>query len=166
MASTSVGTIAVDGDGHIIENPKRITELLDEPYREFRSNPIESSSLVPLDAQDRNLGKRLFRGNARTAQDWLDALERGPLDWTVLYPTLGLFSGYVKDPDYQAALCKAYNAWMAEDVCSKGEGRLLAVGLALASDLFFLGSRCDMVPPDKSGHGVAAVSQGGALRHG
>ncbi|MDA0797811.1 MAG: amidohydrolase family protein [Chloroflexi bacterium] len=128
MATQTLVT-AIDGDGHIMENPKRLAELLEEPYREFRSTPMESSALVPLDGVDRNLGTRLFKGSARTTQEWLDALDRGPMAKSVLFPTLGLFSGFVKDPDYQAALCRAYNTWVASDICEPSGGRLLAVGL-------------------------------------
>ena len=120
---------AIDGDGHVMENPKRLAELLEEPYREFRSTPMESSALVPLDGVDRNLGMRLLKGRARTTQEWLDALDLGPMAKSILFPTLGLFSGFVKDPDYQAALCRAYNTWVAGDICEPSSGRLLAVGL-------------------------------------
>lgn len=127
--ATQTQYTAIDGDGHIMENPKRLAELLEEPYREFRSTPMESSALVPLDGVDRNLGTRLFKGSARTTQEWLDALDRGPMAKSVLFPTLGLFSGFVKDPDYQAALCRAYNTWVASDICEPSDGRLLAVAL-------------------------------------
>jgi predicted TIM-barrel fold metal-dependent hydrolase len=132
--ATKTQVTAIDGDGHIIENLKRLVELLDEPYREFRSVPMESSSLVPLDGIDRNLGTRLNRGSARSTQEWLDALDRGPMARTVLFPTLGLFSGYVKDPDYQAALCRAYNSWLINDICEAGGGRILGVGLVPVHD--------------------------------
>jgi hypothetical protein len=91
--ATQTQVTAIDGDGHILENPKRLAELLEEPYREFRSTPMESSALVPLDGVDRNLGTRLFKGSGRTTQEWLDALDRGPMAKSVLFPTLGLFSG-------------------------------------------------------------------------
>jgi predicted TIM-barrel fold metal-dependent hydrolase len=129
MAATRIQIHAIDGDGHVLENVARLIELLDEPYREFRSVPIDSSALVPLDGVDRNLGTRLFKGKARTTQDWLEALDLGPMSATVVYPTLGLFSGFVKDPDYQAALCRAYNSWLAEDICGPSGGRVLGVGL-------------------------------------
>ena len=49
--ATATQVTAIDGDGHIVENPKRLIELLEEPYREFRGSPIESSALVPLDSR-------------------------------------------------------------------------------------------------------------------
>ena len=84
--------MAADGDGHVMEDAKRIARMLEEPYREFRA-PTEVSDdlvpiepLVPLDGMDRNLGTRLFRGRAHSAEDWLEALDRGPLEWSAVYP--------------------------------------------------------------------------------
>lgn len=126
--ATATQVTAIDGDGHIMENRERLVELLEEPYREFRSVIMESSALVPLDGIDRNLGTRLNKGSARTTAEWIEALERGPMARTVVFPTLGLFSGFIKDPDYQAAFCRAYNTWVASDICDAA-GRVLAVGL-------------------------------------
>lgn len=127
--ATQVQYTAIDGDGHMMENPKRLAELLEDPYREFRHTPVESSALVPLDGVDRNTGTRLFNGSARTTQEWLEEFDRGPMAKSVLLPTLGLFSGFVKDPDYQAALCRAYSIWVTNDICEPSGGHLLAVGL-------------------------------------
>jgi len=113
--ATATRVTAIDGDGHIMENRGRLVELLEEPYREFRSVIMESSALVPLDGIDRNLGTRLNKGSARTTAEWIEALERGPMAKTVVFPTLGLFSGFIKNPDYQAAFCRAYNTWVASD---------------------------------------------------
>ena len=132
--------MAADGDGHVMEDAKRIARMLEEPYREFRA-PTEVSDdlvpiepLVPLDGMDRNLGTRLFRGRAHSAEDWLEALDRGPLEWSAVYPTLGLYAGYVKDPGYQAALCRAYNDWLAETFYEKAAGRILGVALLPTRD--------------------------------
>lgn len=127
-------TLAVDGDGHVLENAAELVALMDEPYREFRGSDAITATLVPVDGQDRNLGQRLLRGSARTAQEWLDALERGPMEWTAVYPTMGLFSGFIKDPDYQAVFCKAYNAWLAGGIVAESGGKVLGVGLLPTHD--------------------------------
>ncbi len=54
-------TLAVDGDGHILENAAELVALMDEPYREFRDSDAITATLVPVDGQDRNLGQRLLR---------------------------------------------------------------------------------------------------------
>ena len=138
--TTTGAARAVDGDGHVMEDAKRIARMLDEPYREFRAPsdlsddfvPVEP--LTPLDGMDRNLGTRLFRGRAHSPKDWLAALDRGPLEWSAVYPTLGLYAGYVKDPGYQAALCRAYNDWLAETFYPHCGGRILGVALIPTRD--------------------------------
>jgi hypothetical protein len=34
------------------------------------------------------------------------------IDAAFLYPSLGLFLGAIKDPDFSAAACRAYNRWL------------------------------------------------------
>jgi len=121
--------LAVDGDGHIFENSARIIECLEEPHREYRTTRSVSAALVPLDAQDRFLGDRLWHGNGHNAAEWIEALDRGPMEWTVLYPTLRLFVGFLKDPGYQTALCRAYNTWLAGDVLAEQPERIKGVAL-------------------------------------
>ena len=123
------GVLAVDADGHVGENSAAIVEYLDQPYREFRSVYTGPGGLTPLDGHDRHLGRRLFRGSASRTEDWLTALDWGPLEWTVLYPSLGLFYGFIRDPDYQAAYCRAYNTWLARDMCGPSKGRIKGVAL-------------------------------------
>ena len=53
--ATQTEVTTIDGDSHMLENPKRLVELLEEPYRQFRSSPMQSLALVPLDGVARNL---------------------------------------------------------------------------------------------------------------
>jgi predicted TIM-barrel fold metal-dependent hydrolase len=48
------------------------------------------------------------------------------IDAAFLYPTLGLFSGAIHDPELAAATCRAYNRWLA-DYCSAYPDRLFGV---------------------------------------
>ena len=36
------------------------------------------------------------------------------IDAAFLYPSVGLFSGAIKDPALAAAVCRAYNRWLAD----------------------------------------------------
>jgi len=36
------------------------------------------------------------------------------IDAVFLYPTLGLFSGAVSDPQLAVAMCRAYNRWLVD----------------------------------------------------
>jgi predicted TIM-barrel fold metal-dependent hydrolase len=50
------------------------------------------------------------------------------IDAAFLYPSLGLFSGAVKDPPLAAAMCRAYNRWLA-DYCRPYPDRLFGIAM-------------------------------------
>src|SRR5205085_9797124 len=50
------------------------------------------------------------------------------IDAAFLYPSVGLFSGAVRDPELAAAMCRAYNRWLA-DYCEPYPDRLFGVAM-------------------------------------
>ena len=50
------------------------------------------------------------------------------IDAAFLYPSVGLFSGAIKDPKLAAAVCRAYNRWLA-DYCKPYPDRLFGVAM-------------------------------------
>ena len=50
------------------------------------------------------------------------------IDAAFLYPSLGLFSGAIHDPPLAAAICRAYNRWLA-DYCKPYPDRLFGVAM-------------------------------------
>lgn len=50
------------------------------------------------------------------------------IDAAFLYPSLGLFLGATKDPEYSAAVCRAYNRWLA-DYCKPYPDRLFGAAM-------------------------------------
>jgi predicted TIM-barrel fold metal-dependent hydrolase len=50
------------------------------------------------------------------------------IDAAFLYPTLGLFSGAIQDPELAAATCRAYNRWLA-DYCKAYPDRLFGIAM-------------------------------------
>ncbi|MBV9374105.1 MAG: amidohydrolase family protein, partial [Alphaproteobacteria bacterium] len=50
------------------------------------------------------------------------------IDAVFLYPSLGLFSGAIHDPPLAAAVCRAYNRWLA-DYCKPYPERLFGVAM-------------------------------------
>ena len=50
------------------------------------------------------------------------------IDAVFLYPSLGLFSGAIHDPQLAAAVCRAYNRWLA-DYCKPYPERLFGVAM-------------------------------------
>ena len=55
------------------------------------------------------------------------------IDAAFLYPSLGLFSGAIHDPELAAATCRAYNRWLA-DYCSAYPDRLFGIAMLPMQD--------------------------------
>jgi hypothetical protein len=53
---------------------------------------------------------------------------RRRIDAAFLFPTLGLFSGAIHDPELAAATCRAYNRWLA-DYCGAYPDRLFGIAM-------------------------------------
>jgi predicted TIM-barrel fold metal-dependent hydrolase len=118
----------VDADGHVTESVEQVAKYLDEPYRRRPLN----FSFYPWDGWDRRLLGTLGEvgGDAET---WLRALDKGGVETTILYPTLGLFMSFLKDRDWAVALCRAYNTLMREEFVAVSP-RLKAVALLPVQD--------------------------------
>jgi predicted TIM-barrel fold metal-dependent hydrolase len=56
------------------------------------------------------------------------------IDAAFLYPSIGLFSGAIHDPLLAAAVCRAYNRWLA-DYCSSYPDRLFGVAMLPMQDV-------------------------------
>lgn len=118
----------LDADGHVTETQDQIAKYLDEPYRRRPSNFL----FYPQDGWDRRrLGT--LGDFAGTAEVWLKALDKGGVETTVLYPTLGLFTSFLRDRDWAVALCRAYNTFLHEEFV-KASPRLRGVALLPVQD--------------------------------
>jgi uncharacterized protein len=118
----------IDADGHVIETTEQVARYLDEPYR----RRPRGQSFYPADGWDRRLLGRLGDA-ASTADEWLRALDKGGMESTVLYPTLGLFMSFLRDREWAVALCRAYNTMLAEEFI-RVSPRLKAVALLPVQD--------------------------------
>jgi predicted TIM-barrel fold metal-dependent hydrolase len=118
----------IDGDGHVTETTEQVAKYLDEPYRR---RPL-TFAWYPADGWDRRLLGRLGDW-AGDAPAWLEALDRGGMESTILYPTLGLFASFLKDREWAVALCRAYNTFLAEEFV-RVSPRLRAVALLPIQD--------------------------------
>src|SRR5207247_3738470 len=58
----------------------------------------------------------------------LKDLDLDGIDAAFLYPSIGLFSGAVQDPKLAAAMCRAYNRWLA-DYCTPYPDRLFGIAM-------------------------------------
>ena len=104
----STGTI--DADGHIRDTEQHYREYLEAPYN--KRGPVG----VGLDAFDRAMFGSLGGPTSVDAQNWIDILDKAGMETTVLYPTIGLGVGFLNDPDYAAAFCRAYNNYVVRGV--------------------------------------------------
>ena len=143
----------VDADGHILEPLDLWDNYIDPKFRERRpqfvidengkerlkvegkllGNPRGIGSLgsvgvrqgdVKLDSLKYAEGKKGgFDPHARIVDMDLDGI-----DAAFLYPSLGLFAGAVEEPGLAAAMCRAYNRWLA-DYCKPYPDRLFGVAM-------------------------------------
>ena len=115
-------TNLVDADGHIRDGERQYREYMEEPYR--RRGLLGGG----LDTFDRQMFGTLGGPANMVAQDWIDILDKAGMETTVLYPTIGLGVGFIQEPEYAAAFCRAYNNYVSEEFC-KVSPRLRAVAL-------------------------------------
>ena len=122
----------VDADGHITESVAQLAAYVDPAYREY--GPWAGlRSYYPSDAWDRSV--RGARGQeAGDAKAWLGALEAGALETAVLYPTSGLGIGWIREPDFAVALCRAYNDFFHHEF-AQASPRLKGVALLPLQDV-------------------------------
>lgn len=118
---------AIDADGHITETDNQLREYMELPYQS------RGATLYPQDYWDRSVSGTLGV-EASDARTWLDALDRGGISTAVLFPTNGLGIGWIREPDYAVALCKAWNNFVTEKF-QKVSPRLKAVALIPMQDV-------------------------------
>ena len=132
MAQTKVRSI--DGDGHVIENMSRLMEHLEAPYRSwYGTGRAGAVVLTPGDGAPRGLGGKFSGGPGNTTESWLSMMQEGDLESAILFPTGGLFEGFLRDPDYGVAFSRAYNNWLAKELLKPEQG-LLGVALLPVQD--------------------------------
>src|SRR2546427_7646043 len=103
----------VEADGHITESTEQLRPSSEGRQGE-RGHWAGRRSYYPEDGWDRSLGGRLG-SNVNDAKTWLGIMDEGGLDTTVLYPTAGLGIGWVREPDFAVALCRAYNNFLHQE---------------------------------------------------
>jgi uncharacterized protein len=135
----------IDADGHVLEPFSLWTEYMEPAYRD----------LAPRMVRDRD-GRDRFLVGEETSESAADiSLRRGAIvadglvngrkggfdpharipdmdldsiDAVFLYPSIGLFTGSVREPALAAAMCRAYNRWLA-DYCKPYPDRLFGIAM-------------------------------------
>jgi len=143
----------IDADGHVLEPFSLWDEYMDPAYRECGPKMIiDANDKERLWLEDKILGNALGLGRlgaigARqgTVSGYtakyaagrkggfdpharIEDMDLDGIDAAFLYPSVGLFSGAVSDPRLAAAMCRAYNRWLA-DYCKPYPDRLFGVAM-------------------------------------
>jgi predicted TIM-barrel fold metal-dependent hydrolase len=143
----------IDADGHILEPLELWADYIDPAYRDHAPRLVrDSRGKERLLIGEKMLGSEKGLGalGAVGARDGVvvdDALEykdgrkggfdphaRIPdmdmdgIDAAYLYPSIGLFAGSIEDPKISAAVCRAYNRWLA-DYCKPYPDRLFGIAM-------------------------------------
>jgi predicted TIM-barrel fold metal-dependent hydrolase len=151
---------AIDADGHILEPADLWEKYLEPKYRDralrIRTNR-DGMEYMEVDGKPTWTGYPGFPGQlggmgkddidpkpertylrgapfgSMNAKERIARLDQEGLAKAVLYPTLGLFLGEIRDPELYAAHCRAYNRWII-DFCSESGGRLAPIAQVTLDD--------------------------------
>ena len=125
---TTTATLCIDADGHVRDADEDIRPYLPAPYNE---RPRLSAN-SPRDGFDNTLGGRLGTRQVDTGV-WLDALDRGGLAASALFPTGSLGAGWLMEPDFAIVRSRAYNNWLF-DTYLQADSRFKGVALLPVQD--------------------------------
>jgi len=162
MSNTAIGPF-VDADGHVVEPPDMLTRYIDRKFRDMiprhSLDPEGYDVLEPVktgiafgsgffpdftsrpNCAPNNAGRpwelaiEPFRKGVKGAWDpaaRLKDMDTDGIDVAVLYPTFAL--GFIEDAALYAAVCRAYNEWVA-DYCKTSPKRLFAVAAVALQDV-------------------------------
>ncbi len=143
----------IDADGHILEPVDLWQTYIDPGYRDRGPRLfVDTDGKERLRVEDKVLGSPKGLGligaiGARqgvvsdTTMKYVEGRQGGfdpharivdldadGIDAAFLYPSLGLFAGAIADPGLAAAVCRAYNRWLA-DYCRPYPDRLFGVAM-------------------------------------
>ena len=144
-----MGYNVIDADGHILEPLDLWDKYIDPAFRDQAPRIVKGESgkerLIiaehTVGTSERGIGGIGAVGARQgiVAADTMEYKEGKPggfdphkripdmdadgIDAVFLYPSLGLFSGAIHDPQLAAAVCRAYNRWLA-DYCKPYPDRL------------------------------------------
>ena len=143
----------IDADGHILEPLDLWDNYMDPAFRDRAPRMIvDTDGKERLSVEGKILGSKKGLGllggigarDGSVADDTMKYVEGRAggfdpharikdldldgIDAAFLYPSIGLFSGAVTDPQLAAAMCRAYNRWLA-DYCQPYPARLFGVAM-------------------------------------
>jgi len=136
--------LVIDADGHVEETLGELVERLPTTMRDAAIHFVAERDGHVTYALEGRLWRSRYpfpggldnhraaggqrREGGRDPRVRLQVLDDEGIDAAVLYPSVGLMFGLHENPDVAAALCAAYNDWLA-GYCAAGPDRLLGVAL-------------------------------------
>src|SRR5438046_2992042 len=140
----------VDADGHVTEPMSLWTDYVEPAYRERAPRPVLDERgrpcmlldgrLVMRHAMLLTLGPDYDVAAAKChAAGWdpqarLRDMDSEGIDLAVLFPSVAFYLPETSDPALTAALCRAYNDWLA-DYCRAAPSRLFGVAMLPLADV-------------------------------
>jgi predicted TIM-barrel fold metal-dependent hydrolase len=142
----------IDADGHILEPRDIWDHYMDPKYRDrapfiFRDTdgkerlnidgkiiggPRGLGRLGAIGLRDGRVPEEMSYDEGRAGgfdpHERIKDLDLDGIDAAFLYPSIGLFSGAIDDPELAAAMCRAYNKWLV-DYCKPYPERLYPVAM-------------------------------------
>jgi predicted TIM-barrel fold metal-dependent hydrolase len=150
-----MGKEIVDADGHICEPPTVWQDYAEADYRDrviqvrtgsdgrdelwIEGRPLgvdPAPACIPgalSDPQSRVTWADITPGSCDPTRR-LEILDAEGIDTALLFPSIYLLWGDIRDPKVAAATCRAYNNWIS-DFCRHDPQRLHAVGLVPLQDM-------------------------------
>src|SRR5213080_4585071 len=135
------GFKVIDADRHVLEPSDLFDKYLPAKFRGRVKIEGPNQSFRSIDGEPISDADKLRDTFADALADKFDApsnvrdMDREGVDISVLFPTLGLYIMWRDnlDPELSAAICRAYNTWLA-DYCSYDRKRLHGVCLIPLQD--------------------------------
>lgn len=148
----------IDADGHVLEPPDLWSNYIEPRFRESAPRLVSNSEGAEIlqigatELTDNGPGRRRVKvgatgaigareGNVSVHIKYAEGRPGGfdphariidmdaeSIDAAFLYPSLGLFLSAVTDPELAAAICRAYNRWLA-DYCKPYPNRLFGIAM-------------------------------------
>ena len=134
----------VDADGHVTEPPTMWREYVEQPFRERAPRPalderghpcmVIDDKIIMRHAMLLTFGPDYDIAAARIApggwdpQARLRDMEADGIGAAILFPSIGFYFPEIADAALMAALCRAYNDWLA-DYCRAAPQRLFGIAM-------------------------------------
>ena len=140
----SINLRVIDADGHVLEPPDLWLNYIEPKFREFAPRLVTNAEGAEIlfigdrEMTDNGPNRRRVKVGATGAIGAREGsvsvlikyaegrpggfdpyarivdMDAEGIDAAFLYPSLGLFLGAIEDPEFAAAICRAYNRWLAD----------------------------------------------------